>query len=68
METILCDQCGGNGLVPVPGNAPSGTGRCPVCHGLGQITRPTERAGKQQDRDDAMQEPPDGDSLPHEAE
>ncbi len=64
METIPCDRCGGNGLVPVPGNAPSGTGRCPTCKGLGQIERPTEEADQPQDRADMMQQTPEGDSSP----
>jgi hypothetical protein len=68
METIPCDRCGGNGLVPVPGNAPSGTGRCPACKGLGQIERPTEEASKPQDRADVMRKPAESDSPPHEAE
>lgn len=68
MDTILCDRCGGNGLVSVPGNAPSGTGRCPTCKGLGQIERPTEETNKPQAHADVGQKPHEDDSSPQESE
>ena len=42
MQTLMCERCNGTGLVAVSGNAPMGTGRCPVCQGGGLVEQPSE--------------------------